>query len=120
MTRYVVAGVTGRVGSSVAGELLERGERVNVAVRSQTKGKDWEGRGAEVEQGSLDDRSFVARITAGAAGLFTLLPENVPPDQFHSARRQMADAIAGGIEDSSIPHVVFLSAIAASLPDGNG
>jgi len=120
MARYVVAGVTGRVGSVVAGELLKRGERPTVIVRDRARGLDWARRGAEVAAGSLDDRSFVGDALRDAAGFFALLPENVPPDDFHGARRRMADAIAGAVQDSKVPHVVMLSAIAAVLPDGNG
>jgi uncharacterized protein YbjT (DUF2867 family) len=54
------------------------------------------------------------------AGFFTLLPENVAPDDFHDARRRMADAVARAVQASGVPHVVMLSAIAAALPDRNG
>ena len=120
MANHVVAGVTGRVGSVVASELLARDVAVTVIVRDEARGRQWANRGAEVAIGSLDDRAFVARVVHGAAGFFTLLPEDVPPDDFHGARRRMADAIAGGVQDGGVPHVVMLSAIAASLADGNG
>jgi uncharacterized protein YbjT (DUF2867 family) len=120
MANYVVAGATGRVGSVVAAELLARDEPVTVIVREEARGLEWTRRGAEVAVGSLDDRAFVARVVHGAAGFFTLLPENVAPDDFHGARRRMADAVAGGVQDGRVRHVVMLSAIAASLPDGNG
>ena len=120
MANYVVAGVTGRVGSVVATELLSRDVAVTVIVRDEARGLQWANRGADVAIGSLDDRGFVARVVRGAAGFFTLLPENVPPDDFHGARRRMADAIAGGVQDGGVSHVVMLSAIAASLADGNG
>jgi uncharacterized protein YbjT (DUF2867 family) len=120
MANYVVGGATGRVGSVVAAELLARHQAVTVIVRNEERGLEWAGRGADVSVGSLDDRAFVARAVHGAAGFFTLLPENVPPDDFHGTRRRMADAIAGGVQDGGVPHVVMLSAIAASLPDGNG
>jgi uncharacterized protein YbjT (DUF2867 family) len=120
MANYVVAGVTGRVGSVVAAELLARGVAVTVIVRNEARGFDWANRGAKVVIGSLDDRAFVGRVVHGAAGFFTLLPENVPPDDFHEARRRMADAIAGGVHDGGVSNVVMLSAIAASLADGNG
>jgi uncharacterized protein YbjT (DUF2867 family) len=120
MAKYVVAGVTGRVGSFVAGELLDRGEQITVIVRDDPRGREWSRRGAEVARGSLDDRTFLAAAIRDVAGFFTLLPENVNPDDFHGARRRMADAIAGAIQDSGVPHVVMLSAIAAVLPDGNG
>jgi uncharacterized protein YbjT (DUF2867 family) len=120
MAKYVVAGATGRVGSVVAHELLNRQEAVTVIVRDETRALEWTQRGADVAVGSLDDRAFVARVVRGAAGFFTLLPEDAPPDDFHGARRRMADALAGGAHDGGVPHVVMLSAIAAVLPDGNG
>jgi uncharacterized protein YbjT (DUF2867 family) len=120
MANYVVAGATGRVGSVVAAELLARGEAVTVIVRDEARGPEWVTRGAEVAVGSLGDRAFVARVLHDAAGFFVLLPENVAPDEFHGARRRMADAVVGGVQDGGVAHVVMLSAIAASLPDGNG
>jgi uncharacterized protein YbjT (DUF2867 family) len=120
MANYVVAGATGRVGSVVATELLAREEAVTVIVRDEARGREWVKRGAEVAVGSLGDRAFVARVLHGAAGFFVLLPENVAPDEFHGARRRMADAVAGGVQDGGVSHVVMLSAIAASLADGNG
>jgi uncharacterized protein YbjT (DUF2867 family) len=120
MARYVVAGATGRVGSTVARELLRRGVRVAVVVRSDRQGLEWAQRGAEVARGSLDDRGFVGETLRDASGFFTLLPENVAPDDFHGTRRRMADALAGAVEDSGVPHVVLLSALAAVLPDKNG
>jgi uncharacterized protein YbjT (DUF2867 family) len=120
MANYVVAGATGRVGSVVATELLAWDKTVTVIVRDEARGLTWSKRGAEVAIGSLDDRAFVARVVHDAAAFFTLLPENVAPDDFHGARRHMADAIAAGVKDGGVPHVVMLSAIAASLADANG
>ena len=98
MANYVVAGVTGRVGSTVASELLTQGERVTVIVRDEARGLDWAQRGAEVARGSLDDRSFLSHAVRDTAGFFALLPENVAPDDFHGARRRMADAIADAVQ----------------------
>jgi uncharacterized protein YbjT (DUF2867 family) len=120
MAKYVIAGATGRVGSTVAGALLERGEAVTVIVRDEASSLDWTRRGAAVARGSLDDRRFVRHTVRDAAGLFTLLPENIRSEDFHAARRRMADAIAGATRDSGVPHVVMLSALAAVLPEGNG
>jgi uncharacterized protein YbjT (DUF2867 family) len=120
MLKYVVAGVTGRVGSMVARELLNRGEPVTVIVRQEAHGADWERLGAHVACGSLDDQSFLSRAVRDTAGFFTLLPENVVPDDFHGARRRVADAIAGAVHDGGVAHVVMLSAIAAVVADGNG
>jgi uncharacterized protein YbjT (DUF2867 family) len=104
----------------VASELLNGGEAVTVIVRHEAHGVGWARRGAEVARGSLDDQSFVSRTLRDAAGFFTLLPENVAPDDFHGTRRRMADAITGAVDGSRVPQVVMLSAMAAVLPDGNG
>ena len=45
--------------------------------------------------------------------------ENVPPHEFHEARRRMADAVAVAVAKRGVRHVAMLSAIAAVLPDGN-
>lgn len=120
MRTFVVAGATGRVGSAVARELLAIGVRPRVIVRTEGAAGEWRGLGADAALGSLNDSAFLADALRGADGFFTLLPENVPPDDFHAARRRMADAIAAGVRASGVPRVVMLSAIAAVLPDGNG
>jgi uncharacterized protein YbjT (DUF2867 family) len=120
MAKYVVAGVTGRVGRVVAERLLANGERPTVIVRDPARAGDWPGRGATIAIGSLGDQPFLTRALEGADGLFTLVPENVDPTDFHGARRRMVDAIAGAVEASGVPRVVLLSAVAAVLPSGNG
>jgi uncharacterized protein YbjT (DUF2867 family) len=120
MSKYVVAGATGRVGSIVAGDLLARGEQVTVLARDAAPAASWSGRGAQVAVGSLADAAFLARVLEGATGFFTLLPEDPAVPDFHGHRRRMADAIAKAVRQSRVPHVVMQSAIAASLPDRNG
>ena len=117
---FVVAGATGRVGSVVASELLSRGASTTVIVRGNAAAAQWESRGATTAVGSLGDADFLTRTLQGAGGFFALLPENVPPVDFHGHRRRMADAMARAVAESAVPHVVMLSAIAASLADGNG
>jgi uncharacterized protein YbjT (DUF2867 family) len=112
MATFVVAGVTGRVGSVVAAELAEQGQ----LVRGISRGAD----GGDVAQGSLDDADFLTRTLAGADGFFALLPEDPFAADFHGGRRAMADAMATAVRASRVPHVVLLSAVAASLSDGNG
>jgi uncharacterized protein YbjT (DUF2867 family) len=120
MAVFVVAGVTGRVGSVVANTLRARSETPRVLVRQSASGGVWSRRGCEVAVGSLGDQAFLAHALRGADGFFTLLPENVVPDDFHGARCRMADAIAAAVRESGVPHVVMLSALAAALSDGNG
>jgi uncharacterized protein YbjT (DUF2867 family) len=118
---YVVAGVSGKVGSVVARELLAQKQKVKVLVRDAKKGEEWSKLGAEVAQGSLSDQAFLTGALRGAAGLFTLLPP--PPfteTDFYGAQRKTADAIAGAVKASNVPRVVFLSSVGADLESGTG
>jgi uncharacterized protein YbjT (DUF2867 family) len=120
MSRYIVAGATGRVGSVAAQELLARGVTPAVIVRTEAARADWVRRGADALVGSLDDVAFLIEALKDASGFFVVLPENVQPDDFHGARRRMANAISAAVVASGVPHVVMQSAIAASITDGNG
>jgi uncharacterized protein YbjT (DUF2867 family) len=74
MRTFVIAGITGHVGAVVASELLARGERIKAIVRNPNRGAPWGDRGAEIAVGSLEDRAFLGKTLAGAAGFFVLLP----------------------------------------------
>jgi uncharacterized protein YbjT (DUF2867 family) len=76
MRTFVIAGMTGHVGSEVASELLARSERIKAIVRDPNRGAPWRDRGAEIAVGSLEDRAFLDKTLAGAAGFSLLLPPN--------------------------------------------
>ncbi|RNL84579.1 NmrA family NAD(P)-binding protein [Halostreptopolyspora alba] len=117
---YAIAGVTGHVGGYAANELLARGERVRVLVRTEAKGAAWAARGAQVAVADLGDRLAVAEALRGCRGAFVLLPAVEPEVNFHTEQRRMADALAGGVGDSGVGHVVMLSSIGAELSEGTG
>lgn len=117
---FVVAGVTGHVGSVVAEKLLAGGHKVKVIVRDGGKGTAWSKKGAEVAIGVLDDQGFLTGALRGATGFFTLLPPNYQATDFFATQRKTADAIAGAVKASGVPHVVMLSSIGADLPAGTG
>lgn len=121
MSTYAVAGVTGRVGSVVAAELLKFGDEVKAIVRDESRGAAWRDRGAELAVGSLDDRAFLAKALAGSDGFFVLLPPNdTVAHDYYGTQRRMSEAIAAAVEQSGVPHVVMLSSLGADLPDGTG
>jgi uncharacterized protein YbjT (DUF2867 family) len=120
MSKFVVAGVTGHVGSVVARDLLAAGDAVTVVVREAKKGAEWSARGAQVAVGSLDDAEFVASTVKGADGFFTLIPPHYATGDIYSAQRKSADALAAGIKRSGVPLVVLLSSIGADRADKNG
>jgi uncharacterized protein YbjT (DUF2867 family) len=117
---FVVAGVTGHVGSVVAQELLARKQPVRVLVRSAEKGSSWAKQGAEVAVASLDDQAALSKALAGASGFFVLLPPNYQATDFFATQKRTAEAIAGAVRASGIRHVVMLSSIGADLPSGTG
>lgn len=117
---YVVAGVTGNVGSVVAAELLAKGQKVKVLVRDVAKGASWSEKGAEVVAASLDDQAALVAALTGAKGFFVLLPPNVAAADFYAYQRTISDVIAAAVKESGVPHVVLLSSIGADLDHGNG
>ena len=117
---FVVAGASGRTGGVVAAALLERGQRVRAIVHREGTGEELRAKGAEVIVASLTDERALERALAGASGLYALLPEEPAVADFHAHRRRMADAMASAVRKARVPHVVFLSAHAASLAEGNG
>jgi uncharacterized protein YbjT (DUF2867 family) len=121
MPAYVIAGITGHVGSVVAAELLAHGETIKAVVRNGSRGAIWRDRGAEIAVGSLGDRAFLGKALAGAAGSFVLLPPNASETgDYFAAQRRTSDAIAGAVKDSHVPHVVMLSSLGAELAEGTG
>ena len=120
MSKFVVAGVTGHVGSVVARDLLAAGDSVTVIVREAKKGTEWSARGAKVAVGSLDDAGFVASTVKGADAFFTLIPPHYATGDIYSAQRKSADALAAGIKQGGVPLVVMLSSVGADRADKNG
>ena len=117
---FVVAGVSGHVGSVVAKSLLAQKQPVRVYVRDEAKGKEWAQAGAQVAVGALEDEQALARALQGAAGFFTLLPPNYQATDFFASQRRTADAIAAAVKKSGVPHVVMLSSVGADLASGTG
>jgi uncharacterized protein YbjT (DUF2867 family) len=117
---FVIAPASSKTGRAVAELLLSQRQKVRAVVRAAAKVDGLEARGAEATIASLDDAHALGRALQGAAGLYTLLPEDPSIPDFHGYRRQMIDAVIAAVRASQVPHVVFLSAVAASLSGGNG
>ncbi len=127
MTLTLVTGATGFIGSHVVAQLLERGERVRVLVRTPAKladvGLDAEAPGLEVAQGDLLEAGTIAPALDGVthihhiAGSISLHPED---------RRRMFDLnvtttanLFDAVEGREIERIVYLASIFA-LAGGGG
>jgi uncharacterized protein YbjT (DUF2867 family) len=117
---YAVAGVTGKTGSVVADELLRRGKKVRVIVRSADKGAPWAAKGAEVAVASLDDADALTRALEGVEGAYLLSPPDASSNDMIARGRQLGDAFAAAIRNSGVKNVVFLSSVGAQHDSGNG
>ena len=115
---FTIAGATGRVGGAVAEELLRRGVKLRVLVRTAHAEERWRNRGAEVAIVDLRDELALTRALQGCDGMFALLPEDLSAPDFHAHRRRMAEALAASVRNARLPHVVFLSSVAAAVPAG--
>src|SRR4051794_10748643 len=117
---YVILGATGHTGSVVAETLLAQKQPVRVVVRSAEKGAAWKARGAEVAVAAVEDTAALATAFRGATGVYALVPPDLTAPDVLGRGRRIVDAIAGAIEASKVPHVVFLSSIGAHLSEGTG
>ena len=120
---YVVAGVTGRVGSVVARELLAQQHRVTGIARDAERGVAWAIAGDQERSRVRSARQCrVPDPHAARSGRILRAPPGRSLRRGVSRRsaRAMADAMATAVRASRVPHVVLLSAVAASLADGNG
>jgi uncharacterized protein YbjT (DUF2867 family) len=120
MPRYVVAGATGRVGSVVAGRLIDEGHAVSIITRSAERGASLQARGADIRVGTLADAAALAPALENADGFFVILPEPIQAADFHAERRAMIQSIARAVAGSSLEHVVALSSLGAQFPDRMG
>lgn len=120
MARFVVAGATGRVGGVVVRELKSRGHEVIAITRDTGRAESLRTQGALVALGTLEDPAVLEGALRRADGFFALLPEDPMAPDFHGPRQRMTEAMAAAVRETGVPRVVLLSAIAASLPKGNG
>jgi uncharacterized protein YbjT (DUF2867 family) len=104
----------------VTRELHNRGHRVTAIVRDPVRAAPLKAAGVRVATGSLEDPAVIGAALRGGDALFALLPEDPFAADFHAQRKTMTEALVAAIKESGVPHVVFLSAIAACLPSGNG
>lgn len=71
---FFVAGITGRVGSAAAQQLLNDGHTVRALVRDRHKAARWSQQGVDVRQGELTDGAAFAAALEGVEGAFVMQP----------------------------------------------
>ena len=119
-TMFVIAGVTGHTGSVVANTLLAQKLPVRVIVRDAKMGEAWKAKGAEVAVADLTDAAALTTAFKGASGVYLLIPPNMGATDLVANAQKHITAYKAALTANDVPHVVFLSSIAAHLNKGTG
>lgn len=114
---FVIMGATGQVGGAVLETLKQRKAAVKAIARDPARAG---GLGVEVVRGEASDAASLAAAFKGAEAAFVML---VPPPQavdVLAESRAIAQAIAGAVRASGVPHLVALSSVGAQIASGTG
>lgn len=123
MSRALVTGATGFVGSNLANQLLQRGWQVGCLVRDRTRAEPLAAQGATLHLGSLSDAESLGAAVADVDTVFhvagrvrALSDEEFNQDNVEGTRNVLAAAAA----QQRPPTTVLVSSLAAGGPSLRG
>jgi uncharacterized protein YbjT (DUF2867 family) len=117
---YAIMGITGRVGSAVAENLLGHGEQIRAIVRNPDKAARWRDLGAEIAIADVDDPNALASAFEGTDGVFLMVPPNfAPAPGFPEVRKTLASYHAA-LAKALPKKAVYLSSIGGEQTRGLG
>jgi uncharacterized protein YbjT (DUF2867 family) len=117
---YLVMGITGRVGASVARHLLNKGKPVRALVRDRTKATDWERQGVELVEGDWLKPGMIASALEGVEGAYIMNPPIYMPSKDFRESRALIDAYVDALHAVRLPRLVVLSSNGADKATGLG
>jgi NAD(P)H dehydrogenase (quinone) len=110
---YAITGITGRVGSAVARNLLSKNQSVRAVVRDANKGTAWAEQGCAVAVADMNDADALKAAFADAKGVFVMIPPNFAPSPGFGEARAFVAALHTAISAAQPGKVVCLSTIGA-------
>ncbi|MFK4449023.1 uncharacterized protein YbjT (DUF2867 family) [Caballeronia udeis] len=116
---YAITGITGKVGSALARELMAAGHPVRGVVRDAARAASWAERGCELATARMDDATALAAAFDGAIGIFILPPSVSDPTPGFPEARTVIDAVSAAILKARPEKVVCLSTIGAQASESN-
>lgn len=117
---FLVTGITGRVGASVARHLLANGQQVRAIVRDRAKASTWSQLGVELVDGDLNDAGALTRALQGVAGSYVMLPPSYTPSPDFREAKVMIAALVQALNAVQLPKLVVLSSNGAEKTYGLG
>src|SRR5277367_6644716 len=119
-SRYLVMGITGKVGGATARHLLKQGKQVRALVRNREKAAKWADQGVELVDGDWNDATAVAAALKGVEGAFVMLPAVwAPSPDFKEAKGVIANYVEA-LTKTVPPRAVALSSMGANRTSGLG
>jgi NAD(P)H dehydrogenase (quinone) len=117
---YAIMGITGKVGSAVAENLLAQGENIRAIVRNPDKAARWRDRGAEIAVADVDDPNALAAAFEGTDGVFLMVPPNFAPAPGFPETRKTLASYRAALAKALPKKAVYLSSIGAEQNAGLG
>lgn len=116
---YAITGITGQVGSAVAGSLLARGCAVPAVVRYPQKAEAWKARGCDIAVADVNNANALTEAFRHVDGVFVLLPPVFDPDPDFAEGKAMLASLHDALVAARPPRVVCLSTIGAQASQPN-
>ncbi|MGP0170405.1 NmrA family NAD(P)-binding protein [Pseudomonas sp. NCHU5208] len=116
---YVITGITGQVGGTLARTLLAADKNVRAVVRDAGKGSEWLRQGCELALADMRDAAALTRAFSGAEAVFVLLPPNFDPSPDFLESRYIVSTLYSALEAAQPAKVVCLSTIGAQASQSN-
>lgn len=111
---YAITGITGRVGSAVARNLLSKNQSVRAVVRDANKGIAWADQGCTtVAVAEMNDADALTAAFADTEGVFVVIPPNFAPSPGFGEAHAFVAALHTAIAAAQPGKVVCLSTIGA-------
>jgi len=117
---YAIIGITGKVGSAVAENLLKKNLPVKAILRNHAKAGYWEHKGAKIAIADLKDENALTKAFEKTAGVFLMTPPLWDSNDPMREHDQMLHALTLAIAKTKPGKVVFLSSVGGHLATGTG
>lgn len=116
---YAITGITGKVGGTLARELLASGQQVRAILRDPGKAREWLQRACEVAYADMQDVAALATAFTGAEAVFILPPSEFDPAPGYPEARQVINALVEALNLARPRKVLSLSTVGADAAQDN-